>query len=50
MTNASTQFDEQEFAQFLAWKKQMAEDQAKKDAPLMKEAQQMKYQKTHLIP
>lgn len=32
MTNASTQFDEQEFAQFLAWKKQMAEDQAKKDA------------------
>ena len=32
MTNALTQFDEQEFAQFLAWKKQMAEDQAKKDA------------------
>lgn len=32
MTNASTQFDEQEFAQFQAWKKQMAEEQTKKDA------------------
>lgn len=31
-TNASTQFDEQEFAQFLAWKKQMAEEQALKAA------------------
>ncbi len=30
MTNASTQFDAQEFAQFQAWKKQMAEEQAKK--------------------
>lgn len=31
-TNAPTQFDEQEFAQFLAWKKQMAEEQALKAA------------------
>ncbi|MFK8986692.1 hypothetical protein [Acinetobacter seifertii] len=32
MTNATTEVDAQEFEQFQAWKKQMAEDHAKKDA------------------